>query len=188
MAHSMEIERRFFIDENSIKPWRDCTKSSSIKQYYLDFTDFKIADDSLFYRDVFLVKVSPGEGEIISSSDSLVSRIRMVDGVAILTMKAKVSHASAIELEWGIKKESADGIIALKVFPHVEKTRYYWAGLDNLVWEIDEFEGSLAGLILAEVELVDENQSVILPPWLGQELTGLSNWSNAALAKALSND
>ena len=72
--------------------------------------------------------------------------------------------------------------------PHVEKTRYYWTGEDDLIWEVDEFEGGLAGLILAEVELKDENQPVILPPWLGMELTGLSNWSNASLANTLAND
>ena len=103
-------------------------------------------------------------------------------------MKAKVSHATAIELEWEIKSKNADDIIDLKSFPHVDKTRYYCVGLDNLIWEVDEFEGGLAGLILAEVELVDENQEVNLPHWLGMELTGLASWSNAALAKTLKNN
>ena len=57
-----------------------------------------------------------------------------------------------------------------------------------MIWEVDEFEGGLAGLILAEVELVDENQEVNLPHWLGMELTGLASWSNAALAKTLKNN
>ena len=70
----------------------------------------------------------------------------------------------------------------------MEKTRYYWSGADKTVWEIDEFEGGLAGLILAEVELDSENQTIELPSWLGLELTGLANWSNAALANTLSND
>jgi adenylate cyclase len=58
-------------------------------------------------------------------------------------------------------------------------------GTDGLVWEIDEFEGALAGLILAEVELSSEQQVVELPTWIGIELTGLRNWSNAALADTL---
>jgi adenylate cyclase len=53
------------------------------------------------------------------------------------------------------------------------------------MWEVDEFEGGLAGLILAEVELLDESQEVIMPEWLGMELTGLKNWSNASLALTL---
>ena len=188
MAHSMEIERRFFIDGRSNKPWRDCIKSSSIKQYYLDFINFQIRGRSLNYQGIFLVELNDEEIKIISSSDDLTSRIRKIDDKAVLTMKAKVSQATAIELEWEIKTKNADDIIDLKSFPHVEKTRYYWVGLDNLIWEVDEFEGGLAGLILAEVELVDENQEVNLPHWLGMELTGMASWSNAALAKTLKNN
>ena len=188
MAHSMEIERRFFIDGRSQKPWRDGFKTSSIKQYYLDYDQFIILGHDLIYDSINLVRLNDEEIEIISSSDNLTSRIRMVDQRAILTMKANVSRASAIELEWEIKTNHADRVIDLKSFPYVEKTRYFWSGLDDLVWEVDEFEGGLAGLILAEVELSDENQEVELPEWLGMELTGLSNWSNAALAKTLSND
>ena len=60
-------------------------------------------------------------------------------------------------------------------------------GSDGLLWEIDEFEGSLAGLILAEVELESQDQLVEIPSWIGMELTGLGNWSNAALASILAN-
>ena len=188
MAHSVEIERRFFIDGRANKPWREGFKSSMIKQYYLDFSDFKSNANMLLFCGVSLVELSSDENQIISTSEHLTSRIRIVGQKAILTMKAKVSHASAIELEWEIDTEVADRIIAMRVFPHVEKTRYYWAGEDKMVWEIDEFEGGLAGLILAEVELDNENQTIELPPWLGLELTGLANWSNAALANTLSND
>jgi len=57
--------------------------------------------------------------------------------------------------------------------------------VDGFIWEIDEFEDGLAGLILAEVELPSEQQPVELPSWIGLELTGLRNWSNAALAETL---
>jgi len=187
MVHSMEIERRFFIDGRLDKPWRDCEKSSSIKQYYLDFGHFQITGNMLAYDDISLVSLTEDEIKIISSSEDLTSRIRKVDDKAILTMKAKISHASAIELEWIINNQDGDRVIALKGFPCVEKTRYYWPGLDGLIWEVDEFEGDLAGLILAEVELESETQEVILPKWLGFELTGLHNWSNAALAQTLAN-
>jgi adenylate cyclase len=75
----------------------------------------------------------------------------------------------------------------LEQLPHVVKTRYNKISNDGLMWEIDEFEGSLAGLILAEVELDSQDQVVEIPSWVGMELTGLGNWSNAALAKTLAN-
>lgn len=188
MAYSMEIERRFFIDGRLEKPWRNGLKSSSIKQYYLRFEDFSISDNSLHYHKIMAVKLTEEETDIIANTDNLISRIRIIDEKAIITMKGKRSNASALELEWDIDDQAAREILALDDFPGVEKTRYYWTGEDNLIWEVDEFEGGLAGLILAEVELKDENQPVMLPPWLGMELTGLSNWSNASLAKTLAND
>ncbi len=65
----------------------------------------------------------------------------------------------------------------------VEKVRYAvdYAGC---VIEIDEFDGALKGLILAEVEFPDRDaaESFRPPPWFGRELTGASEWSNARLA------
>jgi adenylate cyclase len=52
---------------------------------------------------------------------------------------------------------------------------------DGLVREIDEFEGENSGLIVAEVELKDEHQSVTLPDWVGQEVTGDPRYFNANL-------
>lgn len=188
MAYSMEIERRFFIDGRLDKPWRNGSKSSLIKQYYLRFEDFSISNNLLHYQKVMVIKLTEKEIDIIANTDDLISRIRIIDDKAIITMKGKRSHATALELEWEIGDKVAREILALDDFSGVEKIRYYWTGKDDLIWEVDEFEGGLAGLILAEVELKDENQPVILPPWLGMELTGLSNWSNASLAKTLAND
>ena len=56
-----------------------------------------------------------------------------------------------------------------------------------MIWEVDEFEGVLAGLILAEIELEDINQEFDRPEWIGIELTGLKSWSNASLATTLLN-
>ena len=50
------------------------------------------------------------------------------------------------------------------------------------MWEIDEYEGMFAGLVVAEVEL-DEGQEIDnMPPWAGQEITGLGALSNRSLA------
>ena len=64
--------------------------------------------------------------------------------------------------------------------PLIEKTRYR-VSHEGLVWEIDEFERDNRGLIIAEVELKDETQSVTLPGWIGQEVTGDPRYFNANL-------
>ena len=76
--------------------------------------------------------------------------------------------------------------LALDGLPSISKVRHYWNGEDGLLWEVDEFEGPISGLIIAEVELEDESQNVALPSWLGLELTYLKGWSNSSLSRMIS--
>ncbi|KAA3662052.1 MAG: adenylate cyclase, partial [Calditrichaeota bacterium] len=66
--------------------------------------------------------------------------------------------------------------------PLIEKTRYKIA-LDGLTWEIDEFAGDNQGLIVAEVELQDENQQFEKPDWIGEEVSGDPRYFNSNLIK-----
>jgi CYTH domain-containing protein len=100
-----------------------------------------------------------------------------------LTLKGKRTHASATELEWDIPRGRAEEIVRSKHHPSITKTRYCWKGEDGMIWEVDEFEGGLAGLVIAEIELPDIDSDVVLPEWLGEEITGLHQWSNSTLAR-----
>ena len=51
-----------------------------------------------------------------------------------------------------------------------------------MTWEVDEFLGANAGLVLAEIELDAEDQPFVRPPWLGAEVTGDARFVNANLA------
>lgn len=185
MAINTEIERRFLVDGRGDKPWRECHSKINIKQFYLDSAAVEINQQSITYSGFELVKITPEEHRILVGEKDWVSRIRMADEDIILTMKGKRLHASATELEWKIN--SLPSMQNLELLPHVIKTRYNKLGNDGLLWEIDEFEGLLAGLILAEVELKSQDQVVEIPSWIGMEITGLGNWSNAALASTLAN-
>ncbi len=185
MAINTEIERRFLVDGRGDKPWRECQSKVNIQQFYLDSAAVEINQQSIAYSGFELIKITPKEHGILVGENNWISRIRMADEDIILTMKGKRLHASATELEWKIN--SLPSIQNLEQLPHVIKTRYNKLGSDGLLWEIDEFEGSLARLILAEVELESQDQVVEIPSWIGMELTGLGNWSNAALASTLAN-
>jgi hypothetical protein len=63
----------------------------------------------------------------------------------------------------------------------IEKTRHILT-IDGFVWEVDAYEGTLAGLVTAEVEMGSEADTPSLPSWLGREVTGDPAWSNAMLA------
>ena len=180
-----EIERRFLVDGRGDKPWRNAVDIRQITQYYLDSNDIEFHELAIDYRGVPLVSISPEEFHILTKTEHWVSRIRIQNDVVILTLKGKQKGIATTELEWVLS--NLPNVPGLDEHPCVEKTRYCVDASNGLVWEVDEFEGVLAGLILAEIELEDINQKFELPEWIGIELTGLKNWSNASLATTLLN-
>ncbi len=108
-------------------------------------------------------------------------RVRSVGDKAYLTIKGITVGASRPEYEYEIPVADANEMLdQLCERPLIEKTRYRIQH-DGLVWEIDEFEGENRGLITAEVELKDERQSVAVPAWVGEEVTGDPRYFNANL-------
>ena len=180
-----EIERRFLVDGRGDKPWRNAVDIRQITQYYLDSNDIEFHELAIDYRGVPLVSISSEEFHILTKTEHWVSRIRIQNDVVILTLKGKQKGIATTELEWVLS--NLPNVPGLDEHPCVEKTRYCVDASNGLVWEVDEFEGVLAGLILAEIELEDINQKFELPGWIGIELTGLKNWSNASLATTLLN-
>jgi adenylate cyclase len=63
----------------------------------------------------------------------------------------------------------------------IDKERFI-VPYEGHVWEVDEFQGHYEGLIIAEVELSDENEPVSLPPFVGQEVTGNTHYYNSVMA------
>ena len=171
----IEIERRFLVDGRDEKPWRG-NKSSEINQFYLK--NVKQVEDEITWNGKLLVK----EERVLSNITTW--RIRFSEGVVTLTAKGRRTGASAPEFEWNIPNELYESL-ALDNLPSVRKTRYYWTADDGLIWEIDEFEGMIAGLIIAEVELESEAQEVEIPDWVGLEITYLSGWSNSSLSRMI---
>jgi adenylate cyclase len=108
-------------------------------------------------------------------------RVRTTGDKAFLTVKGITVGASRSEYEYEIPVADANEMLdRLCERPLIEKTRHRISHA-GLVWEIDEFEGENRGLITAEVELKDEHQSVTLPAWIGQEVTGDPRYFNANL-------
>jgi len=66
--------------------------------------------------------------------------------------------------------------------PFIDKVRYRLP-VGDILWEIDEFAGENAGLIVAEVELTSEAQPFEKPNWLGEEVSGQAKYYNASLVR-----
>ena len=123
------------------------------------------------------------QGYFPTSPDCTV-RVRIAGDRAYLTIKGKTKGISRKEFEYPIPvSEASEMLEELCDRPFIEKMRYRIA-IGNLVWEVDEFTGENLGLILAEVELENENQAILLPEWIGQEVSRDPRYFNSNLARS----
>lgn len=117
----------------------------------------------------------------LSAEDGRVVRIRVEDKSAWLTIKSKTTGISRGEWEYPIPLEEANQLLSeVCLQPVLEKHRYR-IPLDGLIWEVDEFLGVNAPLVVAEVELNSELQTFTKPDWLGDEVSYDRRYANAAL-------
>lgn len=119
----------------------------------------------------------------LAQNGRMVTRVRTIDGTrAFLTLKSVEPGISRAEYEYEIPVADAEELMGLRQGLVIEKTRHIVPAGD-LAWEIDEFAGAHAGLVIAEIELPSEEAAVARPPWLGREVTGERAYTNAALAQ-----
>lgn len=119
----------------------------------------------------------------IPTKNGTTVRVRLVGNQGYLTIKGLSVGFSRAEYEYPIPAEDAQEMLdKLCDRPLIEKTRYK-IDIAGLIWEVDEFAGENQGLIMAEVELTDEEHSFELPEWIGEEVTDDSRYYNVNLAK-----
>lgn len=117
-----------------------------------------------------------------ANTETASMRVRIAGERAWLNIKGMTIGASRPEYEYEIPLADAEEQLTLCMPGQIDKTRHY-VERDGLVWEIDEFHGDNSGLIVAEVELESEEQSITKPDWLGSEVTGDARYYNVMLAK-----
>ena len=110
-------------------------------------------------------------------------RVRTVGEKAFLTIKGVSVGVTRSEYEYEIPVDEANAMLdELCERPLIEKNRHTIVH-QGLTWEVDEFFGENAGLIVAEVELEGEDQAIMLPPWVGVEVSGDPRYFNSNLIK-----
>jgi CYTH domain-containing protein len=108
-------------------------------------------------------------------------RVRLIRDQGFLTIKGVSIGAARAEYEYEIPAgEASEMLDNLCKRPLIEKTRYR-VERHGMIWEIDKFVGDNAGLVIAEVELENEDQAIVLPDWVGEEVTGDPRYYNANL-------
>lgn len=113
------------------------------------------------------------------------TRIRIKGDKGFLTIKGIRKGLTRKEFEYEIPLADAEDMLTSFVAPNrqIHKTRYRYE-FEGQTLEIDVFEGANKGLILAELELSDPNQSYRLPDdWQFTVATGNSPYYNEALSQ-----
>ncbi|MDQ9171078.1 CYTH domain-containing protein [Oxalobacteraceae bacterium R-40] len=122
------------------------------------------------------------QGYISSHPERLV-RVRIDDAAAYLTIKGKTTGATRAEWEYPIPPADARSLLeTLCEKPLIEKYRYRISH-EGMTWEVDEFLGENAGLVVAEIELSDEDEFFVKPSWIGEEVTSDPRYFNSSLLK-----
>ena len=124
------------------------------------------------------IKIKQG---YLSAESNVTVRVRIAGERAFLTIKGRVEGISRPEFEYEIPVNEAQILMKMCLYSPVEKTRYIEYH-DGLKWEIDLFEGMNKGLVMAEVELENENQAVKLPSWILKEVSGDYRYFNSWLS------
>jgi len=119
----------------------------------------------------------------LSSAPERTVRIRIEGESATLTIKGKSTGATRAEWEYAIPLQDAQALLdGLCERPFIEKKRYR-ISFEGMVWEVDEFLGENAGLVVAEIELASEDQAFARPGWLGEEVTHDARYFNSSLLR-----
>ncbi len=124
------------------------------------------------------------QGFLNSDKDRTV-RVRVLEDTAFLTIKGRSNTAGTTRFEWEkeISVEDAQELMLLTEEKAIEKYRYFIQEGKH-VFEVDEFLGENAGLIVAEIELSKEDERFLMPDWLGKEVTGDVQYYNSSLSKS----
>jgi adenylate cyclase len=123
------------------------------------------------------------QGYLVSTPERTV-RVRLARDAGLLTIKGARSASGLSRYEWECALAPADveALFALCEPGRVEKTRHLVQARAH-TFEVDEFHGENAGLIVAEIELDAEDEQFERPPWLGVEVTGDERYQNALLRR-----
>lgn len=150
----MEIERKFLVANND---WMSSIRQKyEIIQYYLSNADHE-PTIRLRLKDkrAYLTLKYPSQSDLI-------------------LIRAEYEYEIPVQ-DFHNQKEHARGNI-------IQKTRYEVMDKHNQLWEIDVFSSPNAGLVVAEIELATPDQKILLPEWIGDEVTTNSAYSNIHMA------
>ena len=140
------------------------------RKFLVKNESFKLFSTGVIYRQGYL-----------NRDKERTVRVRVAGELAFITIKGLTNGMERLEFEYRIPLEDANEMLeTICVKPFIEKLRYKIMS-DGHIWEVDEFIGDNEGLTVAEVELKSPEEHVIIPDWVGPEVTGDLMYFNSNL-------
>ena len=152
----IEIERKFLVVGDGWR--RDAHKVVAMAQGYLNDLD-----------------------AVESGAQRASVRVRIEGEEARLNLKSREAGHTRQEFDYPLPVADARALLGLCVGGLVDKRRHYVRHAGHL-WEVDEFLGDNAGLVVAEIELEAADEAFDKPAWLGKQVTDSLRYYNLALA------
>lgn len=133
---------------------------------------WKTLGEPVFFRQGYL-----------SSQKERTVRVRIEGDRAVITIKGRSVGATRGEWEYPIPvQDAAELLDGLCEQPLIEKYRRKITNGAH-VWEVDEFLGANAGLVVAEIELGAEDEAFDQPEWVADEVTDDARYYNSNLIR-----
>ena len=138
---------------------------------------FLIKNDG--WKEFITRKTFIQQGYLSSNLDDWIVRIRFNGENYKIALKKHIKNFTNYEYEYLIPNSDGKKIMAT-LCSTIQKERFFLK-VDQRNWIIDCFKDKNFPLEIAEIELSDEKEEVILPPFLSKEITGLKIFSNFSL-------
>lgn len=141
---------------------------------------FLIKDKNFIEKAIQKSEISQG---YLNSNTERTVRVRIKGTQGFITIKGKSNESGTTRFEWEkeIALAEAKQLLLLCEDFVISKTRYL-VPQGNHTYEVDVFHGDNDGLIVAEIELTNENESFEKPNWLGEEVTNQKQYYNSYIA------
>ncbi len=138
---------------------------------------FLIKNDN--WKEFINKKIYIEQGYLSKSIDDWIIRVRLIGKNSKITLKKHIKGFTNFEFEYSIPRSDAE-IIMSNLSNTIKKDRFFLE-IEKKLWIIDCFKENNYPLVIAEIELSNEEEVLFLPSFISKEITGLTHYSNFSL-------
>jgi adenylate cyclase len=129
---------------------------------------FLVANDDWRRSAVRSVSIRDG---LIAAYQGRKVRVRISGDVATVAIKGPRTGIARPEFEYEIPIADAERVLSTICGDDTLDKERFFVEEAGATWHVDVYGGILNGIVIAEIELKQETEQLILPSWVGKEVT-----------------